>query len=490
MNKVIIIGSGISGIATSIRLAIKGYNVEVFEANNYPGGKLSAFNLKGYRFDKGPSLFTMPTYVTELFDKAKEDHKEYFNYKKKEVSCNYFWTDRTKFIAYSNESKFINEAEKCFGTPKLNLKNYLKRAKKKYDLTKTLFLENSLHKVKNYLKIETLEALINIGVFDLKETLHSTNKKQFTSKKLIQIFDRFATYNGSNPYKTSGMMTLIQHLEQSYGTFIPEGGMQEISQSLYKLSLRLGVKYNFESKVEKIDLKSKVVKGVYSNSIFYPADIVISNMDIFPTYKKLLKEVPMPKKIEFQESSSSAVIFYWGIKNFFPELDLHNIFFSDDYKNEFDLIFEKNSISEDPTIYINVSSKDVPSDAPEKCENWFVMINTPSDNGQDWSSLVKKLRINIIKKISRLLEVDIEKLIECEEILTPLLIQSQTQSHLGALYGPSSNSKFSAFLRHPNFTSKINNLYFCGGSVHPGGGIPLCLLSAKIVDELIPTAST
>jgi len=212
-------------------------------------------------------------------------------------------------------------------------------------------------------------------------------------------------------------------------------------------------------------------------------------MDIFPTYKNLLRDQKAPKRILCQESSSSAVIFYWGIKNQFNQLDLHNIFFSKNYKSEFDSIFNQNSVSDDFTVYVNITSKDVPQDAPEGCENWFVMINVPSDQGQDWELIKNRLREKTINKLNKILKVDLETMIEEEAVMTPPLIAQKTASHNGALYGSSSNNKMAAFLRHPNFNSKIKNLYFCGGSVHPGGGIPLCLLSAKIATDLIPNAS-
>jgi phytoene dehydrogenase-like protein len=182
------------------------------------------------------------------------------------------------------------------------------------------------------------------------------------------------------------------------------------------------------------------------------------------------------------------VIFYWGVKKTNKELDLHNIFFSKDYKSEFKSIFKDKMVSEDPTIYINITSKEIPLDAPKGCENWYVMINTPPDYGQDWSIIVKNLRSIVIKKLSNQLEVDLEKMIVSEKIITPRIIQKKSKSYMGALYGTSSNNLFSAFLRHPNFSNRVKNLYFCGGSVHPGGGIPLCLLSAKIVDDLIPNS--
>ena len=486
MKKVIVIGSGIAGLAVSIRLALKGYNVQVFEQNSYPGGKLSSFSIKDYRFDAGPSLFTMPHLVTELFKLAGEDVKNYFEFSKKEIACNYFWQDGTSFTAYGERKKFLKEVEKIFGEPQYNVDKYLKKAKKKYDLTSSLFLEQSLHKVKTFISLYTLKALFQLKTFELQKSLHQANTQSFSSPHLIQLFDRYATYNGSDPYQTSGIMTLIQHLESAYGTFVPKKGMVSITESLYGLAKRLGVKFSFETVVKEIKVELGVISGIKTKSGSFSSDYVISNMDVFHTYKKLLpNEIPPINRLK-QERSSSAVIFYWGIKQSFPDLDLHNIFFSKNYKKEFQAIFKDKTVSEDPTIYINITSKEVVGDAPKGCENWFIMINTPADHGQDWTQIVNRLRSHIITNISKRLNVNLKNLILCEEVLTPPDIESKTQSYMGALYGASSNDTMAAFLRHPNFSNRIKNLYFCGGSVHPGGGIPLCLLSAKIVDELMP----
>ena len=486
MKKVIVIGSGIAGLAVSIRLALKGYNVQVFEQNSYPGGKLSSFSIKDYRFDAGPSLFTMPHLVTELFKLAGEDVKNYFEFSKKEIACNYFWQDGTSFTAYGERKKFLKEVEKIFGEPQYNVDKYLKKAKKKYDLTSSLFLEQSLHKLKTFISLDTLKALFQLKTFELQKSLHQANTQSFSSPHLIQLFDRYATYNGSDPYQTSGIMTLIQHLESAYGTFVPKKGMVSITESLYGLAKRLGVKFSFETVVKEIKVELGVISGIKTKSGSFSSDYVISNMDVFHTYKKLLPNEILPINRLKQERSSSAVIFYWGIKQSFPDLDLHNIFFSKNYKKEFQAIFKDKTVSEDPTIYINITSKEVVGDAPKGCENWFIMINTPADHGQDWTQIVNRLRSHIITNISKRLNVNLKNLIVCEEVLTPPDIESKTQSYMGALYGASSNDTMAAFLRHPNFSNRIKNLYFCGGSVHPGGGIPLCLLSAKIVDELIP----
>lgn len=167
------------------------------------------------------------------------------------------------------------------------------------------------------------------------------------------------------------------------------------------------------------------------------------------------------------------------MNHLFPELDLHNIFFSQNYQEEFESIFQNRKQLNDPTIYIHRSCEVVKSDAPKGKENWFVMINVPADTKLVNSQYIEELRLVVIKKLSKCLHKDISQFIECEETLSPILLQEKTGAYQGAIYGASSNSKMAAFLRHPNH-SKYKNLYFVGGTVHPGGGIPLCLMSAKI----------
>jgi diapolycopene oxygenase len=483
-KKAIVIGAGIGGIAAAIRLRKKGYDVCVFEGNAYPGGKLSQFSLGDYRFDAGPSLFTMPNLVDELFVLCGENPRDHFNYSKKEVACNYFWDDGQSFTAWGNQDQFAKEAARVFGESESGLRSYFKKAKFKYDHLSKIFLENSLHKIRTLLNLRTLKALFYSFRYDIFSSLHQTNTTLIRHPKLVQLFDRYATYNGSDPNQTPGLMTLIQHLESHFGTFIPEGGMYQITQSLVALAKRNQVAFVYNTEVEKILVANNSVKGVVAQEKVFEAPLVVCNMDITLAYQKLLPELKIPRAQRLEAPSSAAVIFYWGIKKSYPQLDLHNILFSKDYKKEFDAIFKLQTIDDDPTIYINITSKNVAEDAPSGGENWFVMINTPHDSGQDWLELVKVLRKNCIRKINNLLKEDIEKYIEEEEIRTPKDISRLTRSNKGALYGTSSNNLFAAFLRHPNFSSRAKGLYFCGGSVHPGGGIPLCLWSAKIVSDL------
>ena len=487
-NKAIIIGSGIAGIATSIRLACQGYDVSVFEKNEYPGGKLSSFTLGDYRFDFGPSLFTMPHFVDELFALAGENPRDHFQYKRKEIGCKYYWEDGVRLNAYGDNNRFLEEVDNTLGVPKHQLQNYLEQAQKKYNRTVSIFLEKSLHKLDTYLNTATVKGILHLFSYELETTLHKVNMRRLKEPHLVQFYDRFATYNGSNPYQTPGMMTLIQHLEQHYGTFVPEKGMVDITNSLVALAKRKGVQFHFNTAVEEIVIEHQLATGIRVNGTTHKADVVVSNMDVVPTYRHLMPTQKAPEKSLQQERSSSAVIFYWGIDRSFPDLDLHNIFFSDNYQAEFDAIFRDKTLFDDPTVYVNITAKDVHGDAPAGKENWFVMVNAPHDTGQDWDALSKTLKKQVLDKLNRNLTVDLANHIEEEWVLTPPLIADKTASFTGALYGAASNNRMAAFLRHPNFSRHISGLYFCGGSVHPGGGIPLCLLSAKIVADLVKTA--
>ncbi|MGV3509108.1 MAG: 1-hydroxycarotenoid 3,4-desaturase CrtD [Sphingobacteriaceae bacterium] len=487
MKNAIIIGAGIAGIASAIRLAVKGYDVKVYEANSYPGGKLSELEINGFRFDAGPSLFTMPAYVDELFTLAGKHPKDYFKYQKLDLICNYFYEDGTRIYAWADPEKFANEINAKTSDSADAVNRFLAKSKKIYSITNHVFLEKSLHKLKTYLSIDTLKSLLQIGEIDSMRSMNAANQSFFHDSKTVQLFNRYATYNGSNPFQAPATLNVIPHLEYHYGAFFPKGGMYSITKSLVKLAEDVGVKFFCNSVVEEIVVEKNKTIGVKVDGSQVNASTVISNMDIWFTYRKLLPQFKAPERTLKQERSSSALIFYWGIKEEFPELDLHNIFFSANYQEEFNSIWNEQNIYSDPTVYVNIGSKYKVDDAPAGCENWFVMINVPANTGQNWDTMIAEAKANILKKLSRLLGKDIEPLIVYESVLDPRTIESKTSSYQGSLYGTSSNNMFAAFLRHPNFSSKIKGLYFAGGSVHPGGGIPLALLSAKIVSDFCET---
>jgi phytoene desaturase len=487
MPKAIIIGAGIGGIATAIRLRAKGYDVEVFEQQPYAGGKLTAFEQNGYRFDAGPSLFTMPWLVDELFQLAGKDPKDYFTYQQQEIACRYFWDDRTELTAWGNPERFATAVAETFHVPEQTVLRHLQWAARTYNATGKIFLERPLHKAGTWFSRDVMHALLRVHTYALNSTMHRKHVAAVGDPKLVQLFDRFATYNGSDPYKAPAMLSMIPHLEHNTGTYFPEGGMHAISQSLYRLSLELGVTYRFESPVDRIIVDGNRATGIESGGEKITSQLVVSNVDVWHTYHRLAPQLPKPEKTLKQERSSSAIIFYWGMRQSFPELDLHNIFFSNGYRAEFEAMFNDGTMYHDPTVYVHISSKANTVDAPDGCTNWFVLVNAPADVGQNWDELIAQTRLRVLDKVGKLLGVALEPLIDVEQVLDPRTIASRTGSYAGSLYGSSSNNRWAAFLRHRNQHRQVRNLYFVGGSVHPGGGIPLCLNGARITANLVPT---
>jgi phytoene desaturase len=486
-KNIVIIGSGVAGLASAIRLGAAGHKVTVVEANDYVGGKLTAKNIGRYRFDLGPSVFTMPHLIEELTVISKQELK--FEYLTLDKICNYFYEDGTTLSAYPDKEKFATEVHNKLGETKESVYEQLKYSATAYELIGELFMEQSLHKLSNFLNLKTAKALLNIRKLKLNKTMNEANNARFKNKKTVQLFNRFATYNGSNPFQAPALINIIAHLEHNIGAYAPKGGMHDITMHLYNLSIKLGVEYKMNTRVIKVITENDLVNNVLTSGGEIKADIVVSGADIKHVYTKLLDKKYYPTKILEQEKSLSGLIFYWGVKKEFQELSLHNILFSENSEAEFNSFFKDKTPYHDPTIYINITSKVTPTDAPEGCENWFVMINVPHNASGEPIHYVKEMRKQIVAKINRVLKTDIEQYIEIEDVLEPYLIEQRTSSSGGSLYGNSSNNKYAAFLRHANNSSKIKNMYFCGGSVHPGGGIPLGLLSAKIVSEMIAEKS-
>ena len=480
-----VIGSGIAGLGAAIRMANKGYDVTVFESSEMVGGKMGEISEGGYRFDTGPSVLTMPEYIDELFLLCKKNPRDYWNYEQLDPVFNYFFNDGTVIQSFHEKEKFAEEVASKTEDEAASIIQFLTDAETKFNITNEVFMQRSLHKPLNYLTMNTLKGIFNFGKIEAFTSLNSSNRHRFEDYKTVRIFNRFASYNGSNPYKAPATLGIIPHFEMNMGTYFPEGGIYKIISSLKQLAEEIGVKFKMNAGVEEIIVEGNKAKGIITNEEKSDFDVVISNMDVYNTYHKLIPSAKKPTKTLNQERSSSVIVFYWGIKGRFEETGVHNLFYSDDDSIEYQKLFKEHSIANEATVYVNVTSKKNASDAPEGCENWFVMVNAPHIAGQNWDELIATTRENTLNMLNKVLKADIEPLIDFEKILEPRILERTGHSALGSVFGNSSNSKFSAFLRHPNFTSRIKNLFFCGGTVHPGPSIPLSLLSAKIAVGIV-----
>ena len=485
-RNVAIVGAGIGGLAAAALLAKAGHRVTVFEQAAHAGGKAASVELGGYRFDTGPSLFTLPEVFRAFFERLGRDLHDYLEPVPLAPLCAYEFADGTRLNSFSDRARFGAELEAAGVARRAELEAYLERSARLWDWAGELFLTRSLHEPATYASRRGLKALLHAPRLSPFANLHSANARAFADPRAVQLFDRYATYNGSSPFRTPATMRIIPHVEYAFGGYALKGGIVALPRTLERAARELGAEFRFGARVDRIVVENGRCRGVEAGGESYPADIVVSNADVLSTYRRLLEQPEAPEALRYArlEPSSSGLVFLWGVARAFPQLQVHNIFFSGDYRAEFEAIFGALDLPAEPTIYVNVTSKVESADAPAGGENWFVLLNAPRHAGQDWPALAARARQAALKRLSRALGCDVGALIRVEKIIAPPDIERDTGSTYGSLYGIASHSPVAAFLRHPNRSRRIGGLYFAGGSAHPGGGMPLALLSGMLAAEL------
>ena len=476
-KSLIVLGSGIGGMTAASTLAFAGYDVTILEKSSTFGGKAGIICKEGYNFDTGPSLLTLPDWIDEVFHYCEKNPRHYYDYDRLDVVTRYFFSDETFVDVNGNIEKTADNFEKIGLNRKLFL-DYMSKWNDIYEISEKTFLSNKIRINKVFLS-NANEWLKKSSLKDIYLPMAKYNQRELSNKKIELIMNRFATYTGSSPYAKPAFMNQLGVVEMIKGAYFPKGGIHAISKSLYELCLDVGVKFNFNSTVSEISyVKNKFKISTMEKS--YNSLKLVSNIDFFQTQKLLNRKV----KIKTKELSTSCIVFYWGIKKEFPKLKLHNIIFSADYKKEFNDIFNCKNI-DDPTIYINISSKLDKNHAPNGCENWFVMINVPAKISLVNQKELKRLRDLIINKLSIFVEEDLAPLISFEEILTPHKLYEKTGSFEGSLYGENQNSFKSIINRKKNQDKKLKNLFYVGGTVRPGGGMPLAAKSGIDTAKMI-----
>lgn len=467
-------------MAAAAELGSIGYEVILLEKNNNLGGKLNEIEKDGYRFDTGPSLLTMPQLLDELFDRTGLPESERPKLVPLDPLCRYFWQDGTQFDCSGDLSKTLSEIHKISPVDQTGYVQFLGHSADLYSKTAETFLFNPLH------KISDLKSLNWSDVFRINatKTVSDVVDRYVQSDYLRQFFKRFTTYNGSSPFQAPATLNVIPFVELAMGGWYVKDGMYRVAESLRK-AMELNnvtVKTGFE--VTSIKTRGSKVTGVESkDGEIIDTDIVVANSDATETYLNLLPGNAVPnsarKKIHRIEPSCSGFVLLLGTDTKWDLLEHHNIFFSDNYQVEFDEIFSKKQLPADPTIYVADTSFTDPHHALEGGSNLFVLINAPYIH----SGLDTSQSESYAKSVIRMLETrgltGLSDHIRYQKIIDPHLFYDWFGSNKGSIYGTSSNSKMAAFIRPRNKSPYVDNLYLCGGSTHPGGGIPLVLLSAQ-----------
>ncbi|HCI81880.1 MAG TPA: phytoene desaturase [Ktedonobacter sp.] len=524
-KNIIVIGAGIGGLSAAIHLAAKGHHVTILERQPRVGGKLNYVEIDGFSFDTGPSLITMPHVLYDLFHIAIKKLEDYLDLIPLDITCRYFYRDGIVLDAWRNHQKLADEFARLCPHDDEAFFRFYNFAKGIYEAAEDPFLYHSLGSpldvmrtfVRYVLKghpgtdkgdegineayeqdsekeATTLFSRLNAVLAALSpQTLDQCVRSFFKDPHLHQLFDRYATYNGSSPYRVASVYSNIPYVELANGGWYPRGGIYAIARALEQVARELGVNIETNCDVRRILVQYGEARGVVlANGQIRHADVIVANSDVVTTHRELLSPaVQKPsylKKLERLEPSCSGFVLLLGTDKRYPQLSHHNIFFSDDYPAEFRDLFESRIPLRNPTIYVCATTRTDATQAPPGCENLFVLVNAPyltkQSNWKHDAGMYRDHILDLLASYPQGILSDLREHIVCEQMLTPEDFYQKYGSNAGSIYGLSSNARMAPFTR-PGNRSDIDNLYFVGGSTHPGGGVPLVILSGKIVADLI-----
>ncbi|HAV76454.1 MAG TPA: phytoene desaturase [Anaerolineae bacterium] len=483
----IVIGAGIGGIATAARLAKNGYDVTVLEKEATPGGRANQIVRDGHRFDIGPTLFLMPEIWEETFASLGEKMNDHLDLRRIDPTYKVHFIDGLKLELTSDIGKMQEQLEKVEKTAFTGFLNYIAEGGKHYKVSVEKFVGRNFYNIFEYLSLRNLPLIFNLKALQK----HFANVgKYFKDERLKAAFTFQNMYLGLSPYDAPATYSLLQYTELAEGVWYPMGGMYAGIQALVKVAEKLGVKFIYNSPVKRMKVAGSRVEGVQLNDgRELTADIFIGNADLPYIYKELLPDVNESKKLENKLYTCSTIMFYWGVDKEYEQIAHHNVFLGGDYKASFDRIFEDHTLPDVPSFYVHAPTRTDKAAAPKGQDTLYVLMpvgHLDARSEQDWDALVKRAREIVFKRLATELGVDdLREHIKFEIVYQPKVWKERFNLEKGSAFGLSHNFLQVGYLRPQNRHKKYKNLYFAGASTHPGTGLPIVLLSARLTTERI-----
>lgn len=472
---VIIVGAGLGGLATAALLGARGLRVTVLEAADQEGGKLGFLETRGYRFDTGPSLLTMPGVLADLFADCGERLSDHLTLTPLDPACRYRWPDGRGFDAHANVTLMAAELE-AFAAG--SGQEYLKlagRARRAFLGAEAVYFSRLPGPPTSYLKGLPPGSIAAMLPWP---SLHALGRAAFSNPRLQDFLDRYATYSGSDPRRAPATLVSVLHAELGLGAHHVNGGLYAVVTALRGLAERRGAIFRFSSPVERILTSGGRATGVVTKQgEVLAAGAVIVNAD--PHYLPRLLGRPKwrPPHLKAKPSTSGLALLV-GVRGKLAELAHHNVFFPNNYEREFDDL-AAGRMPTDPTLYVCAPSRTDASLAPDGCENLFVLVNAPAlPAGPDWTQETPAVTGPILAALARR-GLDLSGRIEVLEARTPRDLAVRAGAWRGAIYG-SAVEGMSGLFRPSNRVPDVKGLYLASGGAHPGGGIPLALISGRL----------
>lgn len=482
-KKVIVVGGGLGGLSAAISLQQKGYDVHLYEQNNHLGGKLNRLEQDGFGFDLGPSILTMPHIFEALFQQSGKRMSEYVQIQRLNHQWRSFFPDGNILDLYEDLQE-MEELNPSLTTKDIKqYKELLQYSKKLYDITEQGYFNQGLDNLKEVLKHHGI--FQSLRKFDLSSTMFEAIDERISNPQFRDMLSYIVKYVGSSAYDAPAVLNMMIYMQHAQGIWYVPGGMHHLADALVKLAEEAGVTFHLGKKIVKFEKTNKRIAAAYADDgMKLTADYFVSNMEVIPAYKQLLEEKKtyvdnLNKKFE---PASSGLVLHLGVKNSYPQLAHHNFFFSGNMKRQMNAIFHKHELPDDPVIYVvNVNKTDSEQALPGH-ENLKILPHIPylQDKPltrQDYAAFAEKVLI----KLENMGLYGLRESIVTRDMWTPHDIERNYSSDRGAIYGTVSNKKMNKGFKHAKQSERYENLYFVGGTVNPGGGMPMVTLSGQQV---------
>ncbi|WP_430610721.1 phytoene desaturase family protein [Enterococcus sp. DIV0876] len=484
-STVVVIGGGLGGLSAAVSLRQEGYQVTVVEKNQHLGGKVNRLESAGFGFDLGPSILTMPQIFEALFTKSHRQMKDYVAIRRLPLEWRSFFPDGTKIDLYGDLSRMARENPVLKAKDMEEYRTFLAYAKEIYDLTAEGYFAEGFDQTKDVLRHHGI--IKALKGFDYFSTMQEAIDQRVSNPKLQEMLGYFSKYVGSSPYDAPAVLNMMSYMQHTQGIWYVPGGMHRLAEGIVQLAEEIGVTFITGQQVTKLDTQDqRITRAHLADGCTLTADIFVSNMEVIPAYQQLLTEEISPKAEKKFEPASSGFVLHLGVKADYPQLAHHNFFFSGAAQKNFDQNFHDHQLPEDPTIYLVNVNKTDPSQTKPGHENIKILPHIPYLQDTPFTEVqYTAFRKRILEKLERMGLTDLQKNIVFEDRWTPADIEANYLSHRGAIYGTVSDRKRNHGFKHPKHSERYGNLYFVGGTVNPGAGMPMVTLSGQQVSRMI-----
>jgi diapolycopene oxygenase len=485
-KKVVVIGGGLGGISAAITCATEGFDVALYEKNDKIGGKLNIAEIEGFSFDLGPSIIILPHLFRRLFDRAGVVMEDFVEFQELQPQWRSFFEDGSVIDLHPDMAKMERELEKL-GEDAEGYWAFMEYSRKLWKFSEESYLERGADNLADVMRGFTPGEVLQ-GT-DLKRSMYSAVSHYIKDQHLRDMLSFFIKYVGSSPYDAPGHMSLLAYSQMGYGLWYVKGGMYNLARGYQKLMEELGVEIHLDAEVTAIEKKGSSVTGItLADGTHVPADVVVSNMEVIPAYKRLMGERgAMMKRYELMfEPAASGLVLHLGLDKDYPQLEHHNFFFSADPEKFLHTIHRHKKLPEDPNIYLVYPTKTNPAVAPEGHHIIKALPHIPYVQPKPFTTQeYLDLKERVLDKLERMGLTDLRKHVVVEDMLVPEDLERMYYSNKGAIYGVVSNRWKNMAFKAPKQSERYRNLFFVGGSVNPGGGTCMVVLSGQNVGRTI-----